>query len=272
MRVAFTDRFRFSMRALLFALFALTAAQHTAADSPKHPTYPSGWEVRVDPFYGWIPGFEGDVAVFGQPRASVSISPLDILSNLDGFIEVLDGIYIGGGHIRRDRVGLAWDVVHFSVSSIEEIGGNFVSASLDVRYKQTLATLLGSYRVYQSAKDHLDLLSGLRITDVDLAVGLDLGIIGLSGRDGRTWVDPVFGVEWRRHLTANTYFQGQGLIGGFGVSSDLVWDVRGLIAHEVAENFLAYGGFRAAGTDYQSGAFVWDTIFYGPLVGFTLKF
>ena len=97
----------------LWATIIVLTCTHEAvgADVPvatqTEPTtdnrFEAEWDVPVLPVYGWIPGVKGDVAVFGQPRAHIDLTPIDILNNLEGFIDVLDGVYFGAGQIRRNR-------------------------------------------------------------------------------------------------------------------------------------------------------------------------
>jgi hypothetical protein len=232
----------------------------------------AAWEVSVAPFYGWVPGMKGSVGVFGQPLADIDVTPIDILQNLDGFLEVLEGIYFGAGHVRRGDFGFAWDVVYIDVFSTDQIGGDFVSGTLDVGFTQTMATLLGTYRIHESPRAYVDALAGARISDIDLNVGITLGPGGGSASDGDTWVDPMIGLKGRKYLSERYYLDGWAMIGGFGAASDLVWDVNGVFGYEVKDWLSAFAGFRATGMDYQNGAFVWDVTMYGPVVGFDLRF
>ena len=233
----------------------------------------NAWEVTISPFYGWIPGFNGKLAVFGQPPVKIDITPIDILKNIDEFIDLLDGIYIGGGQIRRGDLGFMWDVVYFDIRAVDQIGGNFVSGTLDVGFSATKALLAGTYRVHETNRSHVDVLAGARVTDVDLVVGVDLGLIGeISGSDGDTWVDPVIGVRGRANFTERAYVDGWAMIGGFGVQSDLLWDAYGVVGYEFKDWLSAYAGFRGSGTDYRNGAFIWDVTMYGPILGFELTF
>ena len=259
----------------------LSASPGSAADlsDPAQPVsadarIDTAWEVTISPFYGWIPGFKGDLGVFGLSPVKIDITPIDILKNIDEFIDLLDGVYIGGGQIRRDDLGFMWDVVYFDIRAVDQIGGNFVSGTLDVGFSATKALLAGTYRVHETGRSHVDMLAGARITDVDLKVGVNLGQVGeiISGSDGDTWVDPIIGVRGRANFTERAYFDGWAMIGGFGVQSDLLWDAYGVVGYEFKDWLSAYAGFRGSGTDYKNGTFIWDITMYGPILGFELTF
>ncbi len=258
----------------------LSALPGSAADlsDPDQPVSTearinAAWDVSISPFYAWVPGVNGRMGVFGQPPVKIDITPIDIIKNIDEFIDVLEGVYIGGGQITRGNLGFMWDIIYFDIRAVDQIGGDFVGGTLDVGFSATTGTLAGTYRVHESDRSHFDVLAGARITDVDLKVGVDLGLIDeISVSDGDTWIDPIIGVRGRTDLTERTYVDGWAMIGGFGVQSDFLWDVYGVVGYEFSDWLSAYAGYRGSGTDYRNGAFIWDITKYGPILGFELKF
>ena len=63
-----------------------------------------------------------------------------------------------------------------------------------------------------------------------------------------------------------------GIIGGFGVSSDLMWDVMGGLGYEVSGSFSVFGGYRAASVDYSNNGFVYDVVQQGPIFAGVFRF
>ena len=59
---------------------------------------------------------------------------------------------------------------------------------------------------------------------------------------------------------------------GFGVSSDIDWDLFGGIGYEVSDRISLVGGYRGIGVDYSSGGFVFDVIEHGPILGGVFRF
>ncbi len=262
------------------AIDCADAADAIAAQEPVvyvEERIDKAWEVSIRPFYGWVPGFDGKMGVFGQSPTEVAITPGDILENLSTFFDVLEGVYIGGGQVRRDEIGFFWDVVHIEVGAANPIEGNFTSGALDIGFSTTKAALAATYRLHESDTTHLDVLAGARITDIDLSVGVDLEFFGrfstqILAADGDTWVDPLIGVRGRHNFTDRVFFDGWAFIGGFGVQSDILWDVYGVVGYEIRDWISAYAGYRGSYTDYQNDGFVWDVTMYGPILGFELKF
>lgn len=245
-----------------------------AADLPSPMKYEvtteSGFEVSIVPFYLWLPGMNGTVGVQGT-TVDIDLTPIDILSNLGDFLDALDGLYMGSGEVRYGDFGFVYDVFYLDVSSTAEIDRTVINGAVDVAFSQVMATLLGSYRVMESETMHVDLLGGARINDIKMDIDIDLGGPGFELSDGATWVDPMFGAKGRMDLDPNWYANGTALIGGFGVSSDFVWDVSANIGYQWNNWFDIYAGFRGTGTDYKSGSFVWDVTQYGPVLGATIK-
>lgn len=70
--------------------------------------------------------------------------------------------------------------------------------------------------------------------------------------------------------------QVRGDIGGFGVdNSDFSWQAVTLAGYEWRVNgwnITLFGGYRALGQDYSDGAFTWDTVVHGPVLGAQFTF
>ena len=229
----------------------------------------SGFEVSIEPLYLWLPGMNGTIGALGQ-SVDIDLAPIDILSNLGDFLDVLDGLYMGSGQVRYGNFGFIYDVFYLDVSSTAEIDRTVLNGSLDVAFSQVMATLLGSYRAFENDTAHLDLLGGVRINDISMDIDVDLGG-GFELSDGASWVDPMFGAKGRMDLNQNWYAKGTALIGGFGVSSNFVWDASVNVGYQWNNWLDLYAGFRGTGTDYRSGSFIWDVTQYGPVMGATIN-
>ena len=67
----------------------------------------------------------------------------------------------------------------------------------------------------------------------------------------------------------------KGGVGGFGVSSDFVWEGSGLLTYQPWKHAQFLLGYRAVGIDYETGAgptrFVYDVTMAGPVVGINFR-
>jgi hypothetical protein len=62
------------------------------------------------------------------------------------------------------------------------------------------------------------------------------------------------------------------MVGGFGVSSDIDWDLFGGVGYQFNDTFSFVAGYRAVGVDYQDGDFLFDVIQQGPILGGVFRF
>ncbi|MGI9356603.1 MAG: hypothetical protein ACR2PF_15765 [Rhizobiaceae bacterium] len=133
------------------AIAADLGIDNTSADSD--------WEVSVAPFYGWLPGFYGDVAVFGSSPVSVSVSPIEVGEAL---LDSLDFAVIGSVEMRRENYGVFLDLVHMNLSSDDGTPGPLFS-SVELATKETMFTAMGSWRAIENPQGHLDFVAGARL-------------------------------------------------------------------------------------------------------------
>ena len=65
-------------------------------------------------------------------------------------------------------------------------------------------------------------------------------------------------------------------IGGFGIGSDLAWQLQAMAGYRFSKLFDLTAGYRVISLDYQSGeglsTFVYDMVTFGPMIrlGFNL--
>jgi hypothetical protein len=231
----------------------------------------SGWTVSVDPLYTWVPGLNGDARVFGND-VSIDITSRDILHHIDDFLGALDGFYMGSGEIRNGQLGFQYDIAYLSLGGSRDIGTGPITGGLDLGFKLSMTTLAANYRVYETQESYLDAIAGIRIMNVETDLAITLGPLGISARDGDTWVDPLIGLKGRHNINENWYIKGSALYGGFNVSSHSLYDVSAFVGYEWANGIEIYGGWRQAYDSYDNGSFKWDVTMSGPMMGLTFKF
>jgi hypothetical protein len=62
------------------------------------------------------------------------------------------------------------------------------------------------------------------------------------------------------------------LVGGFGASSDVTWDVMGGVGYQYSDSVSFNLGYRALGVDYDHDGFVYDIVQQGPILGAVFRF
>lgn len=228
-------------------------------------TTESGWTFTMAP-YLWAAGIDGDVAAFGLPKVSVDASFSDILGNLDMAL-------MGAAEARNGRFSIATDLMYVKLSADSKTPLGVLADNVDVTVKSLIWTGAGAYSLIYEEGVNLDVMAGARVWSVDNELKLSGGLLGgTSADDGETWVDPIVGLKGRVHLSPNLYLTSWAIIGGFGASSDLMWDVMGGLGYSFNQNFSLVAGYRGLGVDFSKDSFVYDVVQHGPILGAAFRF
>ena len=253
--------------ALVGAAGAPASAQTTA------PGEPGGWTVSIAP-YVWATSLTGDTSVRGVD-ADVDLPFSDIVDNL-----AFGGML--GVDVRKGRLGVIFD----GVLARQESESDLRRVELDVTVDSSWLGLAPYYRAVdwtfrQSASGKpmrfvVEPLAGIRYTRFRVETD-GTGPRGNGRQVDRTenWVDPLVGSRFAVDLADQWQVFGEGDIGGFGVGSDLAWNVQAFLGYETTilgrpTTFAA--GYRALGQDYEKNDFEWDVITHGPVLGAVVRF
>ncbi len=254
--------------ALLALISFATAAQAGTAPTPNLTpitTAPAegGWWFRAAP-YGWVTAITGDVGI-GRLSAPVDISMSDTLGDLDmAAMGVLEAGY--------GRWSFGVDVVYGKTS--QDIGGGGrLFDSFRYEQKQWLITPVAAYRVVETGSYHMDVFAGARITvlQADLTGRFVRGGQETRGVD-TSWVDPLIGIRGQAELGGSWFFRYNADIGGFGASSDLIWQAFAGFGYRFNDFASLAFGYRGLGIDYSRGDFFLDTVTHGPVIGVEFRF
>src|SRR6185312_11531206 len=117
----------------------------------------------------------------------------------------------------------------------------------------------------------LDLLVGGRLWNVD-AKGTVTGFVARQRSGSQTWVDPIIGISGRVELGNGFALQAEGDVGGFGLVSDIDWQLLGTIQYQVADYLTLDAGYRYLAVDFDDGGFLFDVALSGPIIGASIRF
>lgn len=242
---------------------ALPGASHAADIAPVPDT--SDWNFTAA-VYVWGAGLSGDVGVFGLPPQDVDLPFSDIIGSLDF-------AFMGLAEARNDRFMLGVDLTYTNVGKSVKTPFGIVAEKIDVTNTSLMLTGLAGYALYNSDIARLDAVVGARLWSVDNQFDVKGGLKdGVSKNDGASWVDPLVGAKLRVDVLPDVYLAGWAMIGGFGVGSDLMWDLMGGAGYEFTEHFSAFAGYRATSVDYSDDGFVYDVVEQGPVIAAVFKF
>jgi hypothetical protein len=232
------------------------------------PPAASPWSFRVSP-YVWFAGLSGDVRVGRNlPAIDVDVDFGDVFDKIDWFPPPV----MVAGEVRYDRFGAFTDVIFLGLDADNASTIGPVTVDADLQLDTLVWTFGGSFRAVETDRLALDLLAGGRLWNVDAKARLS-GPFADRERDGsRTWVDPIIGINGRIELGGGLAFQAEGDVGGFGVASDIDWQLLGTFQYEIPEFVTLAAGYRYIAVDFDDGDFLFDVAMQGPIIGATFGF
>jgi hypothetical protein len=253
----------------LAALALLAGATPAAAQSTDEPAG-DRWLIRIAP-YLWATSLDGNAEVKGV-KADVDVSFSDILKDLS-----LAGMLLVD--VQKGRFGIAVNGVFARVSPKNDVNGIRIKATSDtvqLGVAPYYRVVDWTYRTSSSGKPMRLIVSpeaGFRFTY--LHAELDVRNGGPSVDESESWVEPTVGSRFGIDLTDRWNLTAEGNVGGFGVGSDLAWNVQGFLGYRISlfglPTTLA-AGYRALHQDYDHNNFKWDVTMYGPVLGAVLRF
>jgi hypothetical protein len=260
------------MRPILLgaALIALAApmalAQDTAQDPAQDPAQAGKkWEFLVEPYF-MLANMEGTTAVGSLPDVEVDASAEEILDHLQsGFM-----IYV---EARKGPWAFTSDFLFMDLEASAEPSTAIQSGV--VTMGEAAWELAGLRKILPWLE------GGVAARMMRLEMGLDVvrnqvggGTTEQSKSLTQTWVDPAIVARMQLPDADKWLLQLRGDIGGFGIGSDLAWQVQAYGGYRFSHLFQVTAGYRAFGIDYETGEaesyFLYDVVASGPVlqVGF----
>ena len=234
----------------------------------------SDWEFRLTP-YAWFPGFEGDVATIpGTPSAPIKLSPNEVLSDAELAVTLLF-------EAKKGRNGLFVDASYSDLRSNDTLhqfrdGTGLADLELESITKTTLFTATYLRELYKKEQTVLDVFVGARYWRIDSTLNFSGGLGYLAAQDisnVESWVDPLIGIKGRTLFGKTRFYAAGGaVIGGFGVGSDLFYDLTANIGYQWNDAIGTTVGYRLYDLDYETDDFLYDVTQHGWIIGLTWAF
>ena len=245
-----------AMRPILAAAALACMASDAGADQ--------GWSFQLAP-YLWVAGLDGEVAAAPLPPVSVD-------AGFDEIVENMDIAFMLEGEARKGRIGVLVDVLYLSLSADGETPGRLFSDA-ELEATTLSGTALLGYRILDGERSAVDLMAGGRMWRVRTELTLGTGLLAARQADEtNTWADPILAARAVVNLGGGFELPIYADIGGFGVASDLTWQVFAGVAYRFSDAWRGVVGYRHLDVDYEDGGFLWDVSLSGPIVGATFRF
>jgi len=244
----------------------LMAQENGSDDSTK-----GKWTFLVEP-YLMFPVMNGTVGLGNLPfDVPVDASTNDIFSNLKmAFmlnVEATNGQWAVGTDILY--MSLAQDVKPGLLNKNGEITAKQLGWETYGLYRVTPWLELGLGGLVNSVK------TGFDINREEL-IGQDKEIVNYKRSGTETWFDPMIVARIKRSEVHKFIYQFRGEIGGFGIGSDLAWQVHAYAGYRFSKLFEMTGGYRYISLDYETGSgqdrFKYDVDTSGPVIRFGFNF
>ncbi len=225
--------------------------------APRDPAAPASFAVAP---YLWAAGLAGDVRAGSGPGSSVAADFGDLLENLEG------GVMLAGEAWLGREWGLLADVTWMDLAAegTGPLGNVAVRGETEMLHGQVSAM----WRPEAQEQVVLDFLGGVRI--LDLESGLQTNTLKVSV--GETFLDPVLGLRATVPLGAGWQIVTLVDAGGFGIGTDLSYQLLATVGWQMSES-VGFGlGWRQLGIDFDEPDLAMDVAFSGPLLGMRISF
>jgi len=94
----------------------------------------------------------------------------------------------------------------------------------------------------------------------------------VSTDESKSWVDPIVMARANLALGGGFALVAYGDVGGFGIASDLTWQLMGLVGYRFNDWIDGAIGYRHLSVDYSNDGFLWDVRMSGPILGVAFRF
>ena len=260
--INYTGKFR---SPVTWGLLLLFLGYHSLA--AQSPVQEKKWSFLTD-LYLMFPNIDGETGIGESLILPVDASPGDIFSSLQmGAMLYLEA--------KTDKWAITSDLVYMKLN--QDVTPGTILNSGDVTAKQLIWETAGLYRI----TSFLEAGVGGRLNYLDMGIDVrknvfPAGTEEVTGEQSKTWFDPVLIARFTTDIKDKWLFQFRGDIGGFGVGSDLTWQLHAIAGYRFTKVFQMSLGYRILSTDYIAGEvpgeFLFDVKEYGPEIRFGFNF
>jgi len=225
------------------------------------------WNFLID-VYLMFPYMDGETGVGDLISVPVDASPGDIFSKL----KMAAMLYF---EANTSKWAITSDLVYMNLN--QEVSPGTLFHSGEVTAKELIWEPAGLYRVVPFWEVGLGGRLTSISTDIDARRNVfPAGTEEVTASGSKTWMDPVLITRLSADIKQKWLFQFRGDIGGFGIGSDLTWQLQGYAGYRFGKVFQLTAGYRYLSVNYDKGVdaerFVFNMASFGPVVRFGFNF
>lgn len=237
--------------------------------SAQSDSIPKHWNFLTD-VYLMFPYMNGDIGLGNQFTVPIDANPGDIFSKL----KMAGMLYF---EAKTDKWAITSDFVYMRLN--QEVTPSKLLESGDVTAKELIWETAGLYRLLPfwevGIGGRLDNIA----TEIDVrrfvaGIGNPTELVNESA--SKTWFDPILITRFTGDINDKWLFQFRGDVGGFGVGSDLTWQLQAYAGYRFTKVFQITAGYRILSIDYDKGSgterFIYNVNTSGPELKFGFNF
>jgi hypothetical protein len=245
---------------LLFLSVANTISAQTES-AEKH------WNFLTD-IYLMFPNMAGETGKGDLLSVPVDANPGDIFSKL----KMAAMLYV---EAKTNKWAITSDLVYMNLN--QEVTPGTLLHSGEVKAKEFIWEPAGLYRIVPFWEVGLGGRLTSLSTDIDVRRNVfPAGTEEVIASGSKTWFDPVIITRLSTDINDKWLIQFRGDIGGFGIGSDLTWQLQAYAGYRFGKVFQLTAGYRYLSVDYDKGVdkerFVFNMASFGPLIRFGFNF
>jgi opacity protein-like surface antigen len=216
--------------------------------------------------YLWLATYDG---TFGLPDTPAGVPP----THSDAaFSTHINAVVMLAAQFRYRDVGLFFDGAWLQLQT-EGGSGTGLYSGTDIKSDIAFGTLALTYRLPPLAKLQTDVFAGARTWHVSNELEFKPGLApGFTTDASITWSDPLIGAKLNYDLTRHWFGSMIEDVGGFGVGSQITWEVYGGVGYRFTDWLSAQLGYRYMHVDYDQGGSLMNVNIQGFLIGLGFHF
>jgi hypothetical protein len=241
-----------------------TIPAHTAEQAASSSQ--DGWQFSLTP-YLWLAGQSGNVRI-GQviPGQNVDAHFSNIWQDLDFGV-------MGTFEARKDRWAIIVDGFYVNVSTTSDpiLGGRLGTARLQL--DNGIVQAVGAYRILPGEKTPVDLIAGLRYTNLNAKLSFSSSPVfpdGVKRTTSVDWVDGLVGVRAFYRFTDKWSVMGYADVGTGGAKYS--WQLIASVSWDASKTIGMTAGYRILAQDYNTSSFYYNIRTAGPFAGVHIRF